>query len=159
MVILQQAHSAFLSFASGSMAKLLEISEKSQESKLITNIAGNAMAPPIYAMTPAEGFPLTELYGLEKVAQLFPLDNITGKSDLSKDCIYPEAMVQRDPGLIIKCRALRKEVGGRGGFVYAPPYKGTEILKKGKFSHFHRKIKSQEHESTINCTPHHTKLE
>ena len=62
-------------------------------------------------------------------------------------------MVQRDPGLIIKCRALRKEVGGRGGFVHAPPYKGTEILKKGKFSHFYRKIKRQEHESAINCPP------
>ena len=111
------------------------------------------MAPPIYAMTPTEGLVLRELYGLEKVAQLFPIDSITGKSDLGKDCIYPEAMIQRDPGLIIKCRALRKEVGGRGGFVHAPQYKGTKILEKGKFSHFYRKIKRQEHESTINCTP------
>ena len=70
-------------------------------------------------MTPAEGVALRELYGLEKVAQLFPINDITGKSDLSKDCTYPEAMVQRDPGLIIKCRALRKEVGGRVGFVHA----------------------------------------
>ena len=109
------------------------------------------MAPPIYAMTPAEGVALRELYGLEKVAQLFPIDDIMGKSDLSKDCTYPEAMVQRDPGLIIKCRALRKEVGGRGGFVHASPYKVTEILEKGKFSYFYRRIKRQEHESTINC--------
>ena len=87
------------------MAKLLELTEKAHDSKLIASIAGNALAPPVYAMTPAEGVALRELYGLEKVAQLFPIDDITGKSDLSKDCTYPEAMVQRDPGLIIKCRA------------------------------------------------------
>ena len=131
-----KAHIAFLSFAYGSMAKLLEISEKSQESKLIANIAGNALAPPIYAMTLAEGLTLRELYGLEKVAQLFLIDNITEKSDLSKDCIYPEAMVQRDPGLIIKCRALRKEIEGRGGFVHAPPYKVTDILEKENLATF-----------------------
>ena len=83
------------------MAKLLELTEKAHDSKLIASIAGNALAPPVYAMTSAEGVALRELYGLEKVAQLFPIDDITGKSDLSKDCTYPEAMVQRDPGLII----------------------------------------------------------
>ena len=61
-----KAHSAFLSFACGAMVKLLEISEKSHDSKLIASKAGNALAPPIYAMTPTEGLVLRELYGLEK---------------------------------------------------------------------------------------------
>ena len=39
------------------------------------------------------------------------------------------------------------------GFVHASPYKVTEILEKGKFSYFYRRVKRQEHESTINCPP------
>ena len=55
-------------------------------------------------------------------------------------CTYPKTMEQRNPGLIIKCRALRREIWGRGGFVHAPLYKCTDILNKGKFSFFHRKL-------------------
>ena len=55
-----KAHSAFLAFAYGAMAKLLELTEKAHDSKLIANIAGNALAPPVYAMTPAEVVALRE---------------------------------------------------------------------------------------------------
>ena len=37
------------------MAKLMELNEKSQDSKFIASIAGNVLAPPVYAMTPVEG--------------------------------------------------------------------------------------------------------
>ena len=74
--------------------------KKTQDSKYIASIAGNAMARPIYAMTPTEGVVLKELYGIEKTSQLFLTDNLTGKIDISKDCIYSENMRQRDPGLL-----------------------------------------------------------
>ena len=93
------------------MAKLMELNEKSQDSKFIASISGNALAPPFYAMTPIEGVVLKELYGLQTTAQLFPTDNLTGKIDLGKDCSYPADMRQRDLGLVIKCRALRRELG------------------------------------------------
>ena len=101
------------------MAKLLELIEKKHKTvnTYIASIAGNAMAPPIYAMTPTEGVVLKELYGIEKTSQLFLTDNLTGKIDISKDCIYSENMRQRDPGLVIKCRALRRELGGREGYI------------------------------------------
>ena len=99
----------YLAFACGSMAKLLELNERSQESKFTASIAGNVFAPPVYAITPAESVVLKEMYGFEKTAQLFLTDNLTGKIDLSKDCIYPENMVERDMGLVIKYRALRRE--------------------------------------------------
>ena len=146
-------HSEFLAFACGSMAKLLEINERSQESKFTASIAGNALAPPVYAITPAESVVLKEMYGFEKTAQLFFTDNLTGKIDLSKDCTYPENMVERDMGLVIKCRALRRELGGRGGFIHAPTLKCIEILNKGKFSYFYRKLKRQSNEEVIKCPP------
>ena len=142
-----------MAFACGSMAKLLELNERSQESKFTASIAGNAIAPPVYAITPAESVILKELYGFEKTSQLFLTDNLTGKIDLSKDCVFPVGMEQRDPGLVIKCRALRRELGGRGGFIHAPTHKCTEILQKGKFSYFYRKIKRQSNEDVIKCPP------
>ena len=146
-------YSAYLAFACGSMAKLLELNERSQESKFTASIAGNAVAPPVYAITPAESVILKELYGFEKTSQLFLTDNLTGKIDLSKDCVFPVGMEQRDTGLVIKCRALRRELGGRGGFIHAPTHKCTEILQKGKFSYFYRKIKRQSNEEVIKCPP------
>ena len=56
----------FLAFACGSMAKLLELNERSQESKFTASIAGNVFAPPVYAITPAESVVLKEMYGFEK---------------------------------------------------------------------------------------------
>lgn len=61
-------YSAFLSFAIGSMAKLIEVNEKSKESKLMANIAGNCNAPPIYAISPVEGIVRKGIYGLKDVA-------------------------------------------------------------------------------------------
>ena len=48
------------------MAKLLELIEKKHKTvnTYIASIAGNAMAPPINAMTPTEGVVLKELYGI-----------------------------------------------------------------------------------------------
>ena len=60
-----KTYSSFLAFACGAMAKLIELNEKSQDSKFIAKIAGNALAPPVYAMTPIEGVVLKELYGLQ----------------------------------------------------------------------------------------------
>ena len=127
------------------MAKLLELSEKSQDSKLITSISGNALAPPIYSMTPTEGVVLKDLYGLEKVAQLFPIYNMTGKIYLSKDCTYSEAMRQMQSSW----KRNRRE----GRVLSCPPYKSTEILEKIKFCHFYRKIKRQENEEQIKFPP------
>ena len=62
-------------------------------------------------------------------------------------------MSQRDPGLVIKCRALRRELGGRGGYIHVPQYKCIEILNKGTFSQFYRKIKRQSNEEQIKCPP------
>ena len=56
-------------------------------------------------------------------------------------------------GLVIKCRALRRELGGRGGFIHAPTHKCIEILNKGKFSYFYRKLKRQSNEEVIKCPP------
>ena len=128
------------------MAKLQELNERLQESKFTVSIAGNALAPPVYAITPAESVVLKEMYGFEKTAQLFLTDNLTGKTDLNKDCIYSENMEERDMGLVIKWRALRRKLGGRGGFIHAPSHTCIEILNKGKFSYFYRKIKRQSNE-------------
>ena len=74
------------------MAKLLELIEKKHKT-VNASIAGNEM-------TPTEVVVLKELYRIEKTSHLFLTDNLTGKIDISKDCIYSENMRQRDPGLL-----------------------------------------------------------
>jgi hypothetical protein len=153
------ASSPFLGMAFQAMGEMMLRNEKSREGWMSGSIAGNHMSLPIYRVTPAEGVVLHN-YGIDRVAQLFGVNDLNGRIDLNTNGseveggLFVEEFVTRYPLIVIKCNSLRGTIAGEGlpvGPAPQGPFLKTCI--NGKFSSLHRKLVREEQESVIPGPP------
>jgi hypothetical protein len=77
------------------------------------------MSLPIYRITPAEGVVLHN-YGIDRVAQLFGVNDLNGCIDLNTNGseveggLFVDEFVIRYPLIVIKCNFLRGTIAGEG---------------------------------------------
>ncbi len=101
------------------MGEMMRRNEKSREGWMSGSIAGNHMSLPIHRITPAEGVVLHN-YGIDRVAQLFGVNNLNGRIDPStngsevESGLFAEELVTRYPLIVIKCNSLRRTIAGEG---------------------------------------------
>ncbi len=109
--------SSFFSCMCRAMARMLELNEESDDGWMTANIASHTSMLDLYRISAADGIVL-DLYGFTYVGKLFGQDDMTGDIRLDSDAEYPEAMVDRYAGLVMKCKSLRgrlKSIRTRGG--------------------------------------------
>ncbi len=106
------------------------------------------MSPAIYRITAPDGVVLHN-YGMDRVSQLFRVNNLNGRIDLHTNGskvegrFFPEELANRHPFLVLKCNSLRGAIAG-AGLPVGPAPQGP-LLKtcfNGKFSRLYRKLQS-----------------
>jgi len=144
-------YSPFLSHAMHSFASLTKLNEGSRE-WLSASIAGHGSATHMGGISEGEGFTLLG-YGFTHVGQLFATNNLTGQINTAEDTTYPDLLAQRHPWTIIKCKALRRELAGRGGHLPPPPCSFSTAIASLKFSGLYRKLKRAKINDLIKAPP------
>jgi hypothetical protein len=119
--------------------------KKSREGWISESIAGNHLSLPIFRISAAEGVVLHN-YGINRVAQLFGVNDLNGRIDLKMNGseveggVFTEELVIRYPLLITKCNSLRRAIAGeRLPVGPAPQGPFLKTCLNGKFSSLHRK--------------------
>jgi hypothetical protein len=120
------ASSPFLGMAFQAMGEMMLTNEKSREGWMSGSIAGNHLAFPIFRISAAEGVVLHD-YGMNRVSQLFGVNDLNGRVDLNTNGseaeggVFIEELVTRYPLLITKCNSLRRTIAGEGLLVGPAP--------------------------------------
>jgi hypothetical protein len=129
--------------------------KKSREGWMSRSIAGNHMSLSIYRIPAAKGVVLHN-YGIDKVAQLFGVNDLNRRIDLNMNGskveggVFTEELVTRYPLLVTKCNSLRGTIAGEGLPVGPTPLGPfLKMCLNGKFSSLHRKLVREEQEGGV----------
>jgi hypothetical protein len=153
------ASSPLLGMAFQAMGEMMLRNEKSREGWMSGSIAGNHLSLPIFRISAAEGVVLHN-YGINRVSQLFGVNDLNGRIDLNTNGseveggVFTEELVTRYPLLITKCNSLRRTIVGEGLPVGpAPQGPFLKTCLNGKFSSLHRKLFREEQEGGVPGPP------
>jgi hypothetical protein len=124
--------------------------EKSREGCMSRSIDDNHMSLPINRMTATKGVVLHN-YGVDRVAQLFRVNDLNGRIDLNTNGseveggVFFEELVTCYALIIINCNSLRGTIV-REGLPVGPAPQGPflKTCLNGKFSSLHRKLFTEE---------------
>jgi hypothetical protein len=144
--------SPFFSCMCKAMAEMLELNEKSSDGWMMANIASHTRMLDIYRISTADGIVL-DYYGFTHVRKLFGQDDLTGRIRLELDAEYPEAMMDRYAGLVMKCKSLRgclQSIRITGGIA---PGNFRNITEGIKFSGLYRKVKRDNKDASLPGPP------
>jgi hypothetical protein len=93
--------------------------KKSREGWMSGSIAGNHLSLPLFRISAAEGVVLHN-YGINRVSQLFGVNDLNGRVDLNTNGseagggVFTEELVTMYPLLITKCNSLRRMIAAEG---------------------------------------------
>ena len=103
--------SQMLSFMAGSMANMHYMNDNSS-GKLSSLIAGNSNLIESRRISIMKGITLKH-HGITHCIQLFGINELTGRIDITSDRAYPESLQNRHSSTVEKCKQLRHKIASK----------------------------------------------